>query len=106
MKPRYTAALALIGWSVLSTTPAFANRICQQDFISDISGSGATLKMESGQIYKVGHIDQFKASSWRSHLPVLVHICTPLLTLEGTVPSFDIINQGKSEEEVHATRIK
>jgi hypothetical protein len=80
-------------------------KFCEEDSLSEVSGSGATLEMLSGHIYKVDGIDQFEASLWRT--PEAVLICSPTFTIEGkTVHSYKITNPGEDGEEVHATQLK
>src|SRR5216683_3196631 len=103
MKTRYTAALALVSL-LLSASPAIAMN-CEEDSLSDVSGSGAILEMLSGQIYKVDEIDQVDSSLWLATDDVL--ICSRAFTVKGkTLHSYKIINKDENGEEVDSTRLQ
>lgn len=102
MKLRRIAALALVGW--LFALPAMAMN-CEEDSLSDVSGSGAILEMLSGQIYKVDDADQVDSQLWLATDDVL--ICTDTMTYQGKkITIYKIIDKDSNGEEVEATRLQ
>lgn len=102
MKLRHAAALALVGW--LFASPAMAMN-CEEDSLSDVSGSGAILEMLSGQIYKVDEADQVDSELWLATEDVL--ICTNTMTFQGKkITIYKIIDKDSNGEEVDATRLQ
>jgi hypothetical protein len=77
---------------------------CNEDSISDVSGSGAILEMLSGHIYRVEDADQADSSIWLTAEDVLV--CEDLVTAKGkTYRFYKIINKDEAGEEVQAQRL-
>lgn len=72
---------------------------CEEDSLSDVSGSGAILEMLSGQIYKIAEIDRIDSTLWLVADDVL--ICA-----QPSTNSYQIINKDEDGEEVHATRLQ
>ena len=78
---------------------------CNEDSISDVSGSGAILEMLSGHIYRVDDADQVDSSIWLTAEDVLV--CEDLVTAKGkTYRFYKIINKDEDGEEVQAQRLQ
>jgi hypothetical protein len=103
MKPRHAAALALVGWYLLAS-PAMAMN-CEEDSLSDVSGSGAILEMLSGEIYKVDEVDRVDSALWLATDDVLT--CATTVTFQGKhLTLYKIINKDENGEEVDATRLQ
>jgi hypothetical protein len=94
LKPRNAgAAIALFGWLVLSQPASAMN--CEEDSLSDVSGSGAILEMLSGQIYRVDDADQVDSSLWLAAEDVL--ICSKTVAYHGKVLTvYTIINKDEN----------
>jgi hypothetical protein len=104
MSLRHAAALALLGWYLIAASDVFAME-CEDDSLSDVSGSGAILEMSSGQIYEVQTYNRFDSRRWRRLEDVLV--CSKMASYEGqSFTLYTIINKDEDAEEVSAKRLK
>jgi hypothetical protein len=98
-----SAAIALFGWLLLSQPTSAMN--CEEDALSDVSGSGAILEMLSGQIYRVDDSDQVDSSLWLASEDVL--ICSKTVAYKGkALAIYSVINKDENGEEVFAERLK
>ncbi len=78
---------------------------CEEDTLTEVSGSGAILEMMSGQIYKVDEADQVDSGLWLATEDVL--ICSQTLTIKGKkFTNYKIINKDSNGEEVDAHRLQ
>src|SRR5271167_2212677 len=101
MKLIHAAAFAFAGCLFLSNPARAMN--CDEDSLSDVSGSGAILEMASGQIYKVDDVGQVDSAIWLAADDVL--ICTQVVNVQGkSVTIYKILNKDENGEEVDATR--
>jgi hypothetical protein len=103
MKLRRAVTLTLVGWLLLSQPATAMN--CDEDSLSDVSGSGAILEMLSGQIYRVDDADQVDSSLWLTAEDVL--ICSKTVAYKGkTLTVYTIINKDEDRGKVLAERLK
>ena len=103
MKVYQAAAITLATCFLLTMLAAVMN--CEEDSISEVSGSGAILEMASGHIFKVDDVDQVDSALWLGAEDVLV--CDQTVTVKGqTVHLYKVINKEEDGEEVEATRLR
>ena len=99
---RTYVVVSVCGYMLAST--AFAMD-CDDDSLSDVSGSGAILEMISGHIYKVNDADQVDSSLWLTAEDVLV--CSKGVTYQGkNMAILTVINKDEDGEEVMVERLK
>jgi hypothetical protein len=104
-KPRYAVALALVGLCLIAfVSPAIAMD-CEEDSISDVSGSGAVLGMLSGHIYEVDDADRVDSELWLGAEDVLVCAST-IVRGKQQITIYKIINKDEDGEEVAAIRLE